>query len=298
VIELREIPEVRKLVQAWHRENSSVGLVMTMGALHRGHLSLIELARASGCRVLATIFVNPLQFGPSEDYAVYPRSQTADTELLAAAGCDAVFLPSVETIFPRGELSPADSRTLATVRGVTGMMDGEVRPGHFTGVATIVLKMLNIAAPDVAFFGEKDYQQYEVLRAMAEDLCHPARMVACPTVREADGLAMSSRNAYLNAEQRAIAPVLYRVMREAARELRRDGARRAGAIQEAGTARLLALGFDKVDYLEFRDARLDLAGPGSDVGGLRLYGAAWLGITQLTDNLLVAQADADTADGG
>jgi pantoate--beta-alanine ligase len=290
VIELRDIPEVRKLVQAWHREDASVGLVMTLGALHRGHVSLIERARAAGCRVLATIFVNPLQFGPSEDYAVYPRSETADTELLAAAGCDAVFLPSVEAIFPRGELSPADSRTLVTVRGITGMMDGTVRPGHFTGVATIVLKMMNIVAPDVAFFGEKDYQQYEVLRAMAEDLCHPARMVACPTIREPDGLAMSSRNAYLSDEQRAIAPGLHQTMCEAARELRRDGARRAGAIAEAGTTRLLALGFEKVDYLEFRDARLDLAGPGSGIADLRLYAAAWLGISQLTDNLLVAQA--------
>jgi pantoate--beta-alanine ligase len=290
VIELHDIPEVRKLVQAWHREDATVGLVMTLGALHRGHVSLIERARAAGCRVLATIFVNPLQFGPSEDYAVYPRSETADTELLAAAGCDAVFLPSVEAIFPRGELSPADSRTLVAVRRITDVMDGTVRPGHFTGVATIVLKMMNIVAPDVAFFGEKDYQQYEVLRAMAEDLCHPARMVACPTIREPDGLAMSSRNAYLSDGQRAIAPGLYRTMCAATRELRRDGVRRAGAIAEAGTGRLLALGFEKVDYLEFRDARLDLADPGSDIADLRLYAAAWLGISQLTDNLLVTQA--------
>jgi pantoate--beta-alanine ligase len=287
VIELREISEVRKLVRAWRQENASVGLVMTMGALHRGHSSLIEYARAHCGRVLATIFVNPIQFGPSEDYAIYPRSEAADFALLAGCGCDAVFAPGVEEIFPHGERSLAGSRTHVSVREVTAIMDGPIRPGHFTGVVTIVLKMLNIATPDEAYFGEKDYQQYVVIRAMAEDLFLPVRIVMCPTVRDADGLALSSRNAYLTAEQRAIAPGLYQTLRTAVAELRRDGAGQARAVADRAAGRLLALGFDSVDYVEFYDHQLAPPRPGGGPAGLRLFGAAWLGRAQLTDSLPV-----------
>lgn len=289
MIELREIPEVRKLVQAWRQEKTPVGLVMTMGALHHGHMSLVEHARAHCERVLAAIFVNPLQFGPSEDYATYPRCEARDIELLEAWGCGAVFAPSAEAIFPRGERSPQESRTLVNVQEITAILCGPVRPGHFTGVATIVLKMLNIVAPDEAYFGEKDYQQYVIIRAMAEDLCLPVRIVACPTIRESDSLAMSSRNAYLTHEQRAIAPGLYQTMCAATQELRQEGVQRAEAVADRAIARLLALGFDSVDYLEFRDDQLALPTTGTDVRNLRLFAAAWLGRAQLTDNVLVAE---------
>lgn len=290
MIELREISEVRDLVREWRKEKAPVGLVMTMGALHRGHLSLIEKARARCGRVIATIFVNPLQFGPSEDYARYPRSEAEDLRMLKSQGCDAIFLPQAEEMFPRGDQGQREGRTLVQVRGITSVMDGPVRPGHFAGVATIVLKMLNIVGPDEAYFGEKDYQQYEVISAMAQDLCVPARMVPCPTVREPDGLALSSRNTYLSAAQRAIAPGLYATMREAARELRAAGAGEAGPIAGRAAARLLAMGFDSVDYLEFRDGELALAVPSAAAGDLRLYAAAWLGGCQLTDNILVTGA--------
>jgi pantoate--beta-alanine ligase len=290
VIELREIPEVRRLIGAWRREGASVGLVMTMGALHRGHMSLVEYARTHSDRVLATIFVNPLQFGPSEDYVMYPRTEARDSELLEGWGCEALFAPPVEVIFPRGERSPEESRTLVNVRGATAILDGPVRPGHFVGMASIVMKMLNIVAPDEAYFGEKDYQQYVIIRAMADDLCVPVRIVLCPTIRESDGLAMSSRNAYLSDEQRAIAPGLYQTMRTAANELCQEGVQRAGAVAERAKVRLITLGFESVDYLEFRDDQLALPDPGADARDLRLIAAAWLGRAQLTDNVLVAEA--------
>lgn len=293
MIELREISNVSKLVQAWRQERASIGLVMTLGALHRGHMSLVKYAQAHCNRVLATIFVNPIQFGPSEDYAIYPRSEAQDFDLLAEWGCEAVFAPTAEELFPRGERSLQDSRTLVSVKDITSILCGPVRPGHFTGVVTIVLKMLNIVAANEAYFGEKDYQQYVIIRAMAEDLFVPVRIVVCPTIREADGLALSSRNAYLTGEQRAIAPGLYRTLCAATRELRREGIGQADAVAERATGRLLALGFDSVDYLEFRDHELALPQLGNDPRELRLFAAARLGETQLTDNL---SADAEIAE--
>ena len=266
---------------------------MTMGALHRGHMSLIEYAQAHCDRVLATIFVNPIQFGPSEDYAIYPRSEARDFDLLAEWGCEAVFAPSAEEIFPRGERSLHESRTRVSVKDITAILCGPVRPGHFTGVVTIVLKMLNIVGADEAYFGEKDYQQYVIIRAMAEDLFVPVRIVACPTIREPDGLALSSRNSYLNPGQRAIAPGLYRILCAATRELRQEGIERADAVADRATGRLLALGFDSVDYLEFRSHQLALPQPGGDLRELRLFAAAPLGGTQLTDNVRV---DAEIAE--
>jgi pantoate--beta-alanine ligase len=264
---------------------------MTMGALHRGHMSLVEHAQAHCDRVLATIFVNPIQFGPSEDYVIYPRSEARDFDLLAEWGCEAVFAPPVEELFPRGERSLQESRTTVSVKDITSILCGPVRPGHFTGVITIVLKMLNIVAADEAYFGEKDYQQYVIIRAMAEDLFVPVRIVPCPTVREADGLALSSRNTYLTGEQRAIAPGLYRTLCAATRELRREGIGRAGAVAERATGRLLTLGFDRVDYLEFRDHELALPQPRTDLRELRVLAAARLGTARLIDNVPVGMED-------
>lgn len=293
MIELRKISNVTKLVQGWRQERATVGLVMTMGALHRGHMSLVKYAQAHCNRVLATIFVNPIQFGPSEDYLIYPRSEARDFDLLAEWGCEAVFAPTAEELFPRGERSLQDSRTLVSVKDITSILCGPVRPGHFTGVVTIVLKMLNIVAADEAYFGEKDYQQYVIIRAMTEDLFVPVRIVACPTIREADGLALSSRNTYLTGEQRAIAPGLYRTLCAATQELRGEGIGRADVVAERANGRLLALGFDSVDYLEFRDHELALPQLGNDPRDLRLFAAARLGETQLTDNLPV---DAEIAE--
>jgi pantoate--beta-alanine ligase len=291
MIELRQVPEVRQLVRSWRQQRASVGVVMTMGALHAGHLSLVEVAVARCDKVLATIFINPIQFGPSEDYETYPHSEKRDVDLLATSGCGAVFIPPVDEIFPRGERAPQESRTLVSARGLAAVLCGPVRPGHFAGMATEVLKMLNIVAADEAYFGEKDYQQYVIIRAMAEDLFVPVRIVPCPTVREADGLALSSRNTYLTGEQRAIAPGLYRTLCAATRELRREGIGRAGAVAERATGRLLTLGFDRVDYLEFRDHELALPQPRTDLRELRVLAAARLGTARLIDNVPVGMED-------
>ena len=288
MIELRQVREVRRLVRSWRQEQASVGVVMTMGALHAGHLSLVEAAVKRCDHVLSTIFVNPLQFGPSEDYDTYPRPEKEDIELLDSSGCAAVFIPRAEEIFSRGERVPQESRTLVKAPGLAAILCGPFRDGHFTGMATEVLKMLNIVGADEAYFGEKDYQQYVIIRAMAEDLFVPVRIVACPTIREPDGLALSSRNSYLNPGQRAIAPGLYRILCAATRELRQEGIERADAVADRATGRLLALGFDSVDYLEFRDPELALPRPDNDVRDMRVLAAVRLGKARLIDNMRVA----------
>jgi pantoate--beta-alanine ligase len=287
MITLRQINELRQLVQCWHGKGELVGVAMTMGALHAGHLSLATAAREECDRVLATLFVNPLQFGPAEDYEQYPREEERDLALLEESGCDAVFAPSVETIFPRGERFPTDSRTLVTVRGITQGLCGRSRPGHFAGVTTEVMKMMNITGADVAYFGEKDYQQYLVIRAMAEDLFLPVRVVACPTVREPDGLAMSSRNAYLTPAERARAPGLYATLCQMAAALRERGAGAAAGLVASGTGELLRLGFDAVEYLEIRDNALAEPGEDTAAAALRVFAAVRLGQARLIDNVAV-----------
>src|SRR5262249_13958426 len=200
---------VRERVRAWHREGLRVAFVPTMGNLHAGHVSLIEAARRHGDRFVASIFVNPMQFGPNEDFAHYPRTPTQDEQMLAKAGCDLMFMPDVAEIYPHGPQRAAR----VEVPGLSNMLCGEFRPGHFEGVSTIV-------QPDVAVFGEKDYQQLTVIRRMVEDLCVPVDIVGAPTVREADGLAMSSRNQYLTAAELQLAPRIYEALQEAVRRLR------------------------------------------------------------------------------
>jgi pantoate--beta-alanine ligase len=287
MITVRGVAEVRELVAGWRRDGVTVGVVMTMGALHEGHLSLIAAARARCDRVLATLFVNPLQFGPAEDLAVYPRDEDRDAALLATAGCDALFAPGVAELFPGGQQPLGETRTLIQMRGITEVLCGKVRPWLFPGMCTIVLKLLNVVQADYAFYGEKDYQQYLVLKAMAEDLCLPVRVLACPIVREPDGLAMSSRNAYLTAEQRVIAPCLFRTLRETAAAIRRDGPAHAAELARQASGSLLRGGFERVDYVEVRDQDLRLASQDSELSELRLLAAAYLGKARLIDNVPV-----------
>lgn len=245
-----------------------VAVVMTMGALHEGHASLMRSARKDADVVVATIFVNPLQFGPHEDLARYPRTLEADLEVCAAEGMDVVFTPSPEVVYPDGQPS------VTVEPGPLGReLEGSVRPGHFAGVLTVVLKLLHMIGPDVAFFGEKDYQQLTLIRRMVRDLSLDVEIVGVSTVREADGLAMSSRNRYLSAEERKLALGLSRALRAGASRHTADAVLKAAERELAGI---------KVDYLELRDPSL---GPAPELGPARLLVAARIGSTRLIDNI-------------
>jgi pantoate--beta-alanine ligase len=276
----RTVAELRAQVAAWKRGGERVALVPTMGALHEGHLSLVRLARGTAERVVASVFVNPTQFGPNEDFEAYPRSEARDAELLAQAGCHLLYAPGV------GEMYPPGFSTTVTVAGVSEPLDGAARPGHFAGVATVVTKLLTQAGPDVAVFGEKDYQQLQVIRRLVRDLDLPVEIVGGPTERAEDGLALSSRNAYLSPAEREIAAELNRVLSRAVARLR-AGEPVAGVEAEA-VAALETAGFRKVDYVEVRDAEgLARLGPGPVAGPARVLAAAFLGSTRLIDNLAV-----------
>jgi pantoate--beta-alanine ligase len=265
-------------VAALRGDGGSVALVPTMGALHAGHMALVREAKRQAEHVVASLFVNPAQFGPNEDLATYPRREAEDAAMLKAAGCAVLWAPDAATMYPEGHA------TTVSVSGVSEDLDGAARPGHFAGVATVVAKLFNQVQPDVALFGEKDYQQLAVIRRMTVDLDLPVRIVGVPTQRDPDGLALSSRNAYLSAEERLIARALPRALVEAAQAMR-NGSPVAEALQEA-RAKLTAAGFDPIDYVELRDAETlrpldDLALPA------RLLAAAKLGRTRLIDNLEV-----------
>jgi pantoate--beta-alanine ligase len=268
---------LRARVAGWKREGLRVGFVPTMGNLHAGHFSLVELARRHADRVVASVFVNPTQFGPNEDFARYPRTPEQDVAGLGAAGCHALWLPSVETMYPYG----ADSAVRMRVPGITDVLDGAHRPGHFDGVVTVVARLFNQVQADVAAFGRKDYQQLAVIRYLVRDLAFPVELLAGETKREADGLAMSSRNQYLDPGERALAPEIRRVL-QAMREAVRAGGLPAQVEAEA-CARLRGHGFD-VDYAVVR--RRDLSEPGERATGeLVALVAARLGRTRLIDNL-------------
>lgn len=274
---VRTVADLRVHVAGWRRQGQRVALVPTMGALHDGHLTLVRRGRELADRVVASIFVNPTQFGPSEDFSRYPRDEGGDAAKLAAAGCDLLFAPTVDVMYPAGFAASID------LGPVTRRWEGACRPGHFQGVATVVTKLLLQAGADLACFGEKDYQQLCTIRQLVRDLDIPVTIEGVPTVREADGLALSSRNAYLSAEQRQVAVRLNQVMRDLVGTLR-GGAPVAPAL-EAGTAALLAAGFAAVDYLALVDATtlepLDQPGPG------RLICTARLGGVRLLDNMPV-----------
>lgn len=265
-------------VDSWRRAGQRIALVPTMGALHEGHLSLVRLARTRADVVMASVFVNPKQFGPTEDLDRYPRQEARDAELLASVGCDLLFAPTVEAMYPQG------FATTVSVAGVSEGLCGGARPGHFDGVATVVAKLLIAARPHVAVFGEKDYQQLQVIRRLNADLNIGVDIVGAPIVREADGLAMSSRNAYLSATDRAIAAHLPQVL-AAVRDRIETGTPVADALA-AGHEALLAAGVASVDYLELRDAA-SLAPVVQLTGAARLLVAARVGTTRLIDNMAV-----------
>jgi pantoate--beta-alanine ligase len=269
---------LRAAVERWKEAGETVAFVPTMGNLHGGHLALVDLARDRSDRLVVSIFVNPLQFGPEEDFAAYPRTEEEDRGLLLGAGVDALFLPSVAEIYPRGE----DQATFVEVPGVSDILCGAFRPGHFRGVATVVAKLFNLVDPHLAVFGAKDYQQLVVIKRMAEDLCFPLEIVACPTGREDDGLAMSSRNRYLTAAERRIAPALHATLAQARARIE-DGARDYAAICDEAIERLVELGF-RPDYFEVRDA-ITLAPPTAETSQVVVLAAAWLGRARLIDNL-------------
>lgn len=275
---LRTIGDLRRQIAAWRDAHETVGLVPTMGALHEGHLSLVRRSRAQCRRTVVSIFVNPTQFGPNEDFNRYPRDLAGDAAKLAAAGVDAIFAPEVAEMYPEG------ASTTVAVGGLTDGLDGPFRPGHFSGVATIVTKLLLQVLPDVGFFGEKDYQQLQVIKRLARDLDIPVRIEGVPTYREPDGLAMSSRNLYLSPEERRVAPSLHQVLDEVAAALAR-GEPAAPAIAR-GKAELTRAGFTKIDYLEAVDAAT-LKPVDHASGAVRVAAAAWLGSTRLIDNVAV-----------
>ncbi len=277
---LSSIAEVRAAVHAWRHSGERVVFVPTMGNLHAGHMSLIQAARAHGERFVASIFVNPMQFGPNEDFAHYPRTPEHDEHLLREAGCDLMFMPDVAEIYPHG----AEGATRVEVPGLSDILCGEFRPGHFQGVTTVVCKLLHIVEPDAAVFGEKDFQQLTVIRRMVSELCMPVHIIAAPTVRDADGLALSSRNQYLSEAERVRAAALHRALMAAADRLA-GGERDYAAVERDGLRALEGQGF-RPDYFAVRRAD-DLGLPTADSAHLVVLTAAHLGKARLIDNVQV-----------
>jgi pantoate--beta-alanine ligase len=277
---IRTVADIRQWSREARKGGNAVGLVPTMGALHAGHASLIRAAAASCGRVAVSIFVNPTQFGPNEDYARYPRTFEADCSLAQAEGADAVFAPTVEEFYPAG------ATTFVDVEGLSNRLDGASRPGHFRGVATVVAKLLIAAEPDRAYFGQKDAAQVAVLRRMVADLRLPVEIVVCPIVREPDGLAFSSRNRYLSPAERVQALVLSRAIRRV-EALAAAGERRASKLIEAAREAFAAAPAVREDYIELVDwanlLPVETAAPGT------LFAvAAWVGATRLIDNAVIA----------
>jgi len=276
------IAAVRERVRAWRCAGHRVAFVPTMGNLHPGHVSLIEAARAHGERFVASIFVNPMQFGPNEDFAHYPRTPREDERMLADAGCNLMFMPDVAEIYPHG----SERATRVEVPGLSRILEGEFRPGHMEGVSTVVAKLFHIVDPDVAVFGEKDFQQLAVIRRMVAELCMAVQIVGAPTVRDRDGLALSSRNQYLTAPERALAPRIYAALQAAAARVR-AGDRDFSSIERTGVEALEGAGF-RPDYFSVRQA-VDLAVPGAGARELVVLCAARLGKARLIDNVQAAR---------
>ena len=277
---VRTIAALRETISGWKRQGFTVGFVPTMGALHEGHLALVQEAVRRSDRVVASVFVNPTQFAPHEDLGTYPRQEARDAELLAGAGCALMYAPAVE------EMYPPDASTTISVGAPAEGLEGDFRPQMFGGVALVVAKLFNQVQPDVAVFGEKDFQQLAVIRRLVRDLDFPVEIVGLPTIRDGHGLALSSRNAYLSPAELETARKLNGVLAEAAAKAA-GGAPLAEVEREAADA-LLAAGFDKVDYVAVRRAA-DLAAFESGTAEVpaRVLAAAWLGRTRLIDNMAV-----------
>lgn len=275
---VRTLASLRSTIANWRRDGATVAVVPTMGALHAGHLSLVRAAVERADRTIVTLFVNPKQFNNAADLAAYPRTENDDAAKLAPLGAHLLYAPDAKEIYPEG------FATNVSVSGVSEGLCGGFRPGHFDGVSTVVAKLFLQTGADFGFFGEKDFQQLHVVRRMARDLDIPIDIIECPTVREVDGLALSSRNVHLTPAERAVAPQLAAILMTTAQQLA-DGALPAAALGEAGTA-ILAAGFDRLEYLELRSAD-DLAPLDQPDQPARLMVAAWLGETRLIDNVEV-----------
>jgi pantoate--beta-alanine ligase len=276
---VRSVADLRAQTKEWRQQGQTITLVPTMGSLHDGHLSLMQQGREMCDRVVASIFVNPRQFAPNEDFATYPRDEAADLAKLAEIGVDLCFAPEVTEMYTEG------AATTVSVAGLTDCLCAVSRPGFFDGVATVVAKLLLQALPDVALFGEKDYQQLLVIKRFVRDLNIPVRIEGGATVREADGLALSSRNAYLDPDQRMKAATLFAALTDAAKAIREGSGPRDAAVASA-LNRIETTGFDPIDYLECRDAETLALNPQPDRPS-RLFAAAWLGNTRLIDNLAI-----------
>ena len=276
---VRTVADLRRAIAEHRATRQTIGLIPTMGALHEGHLSLVRAALDHGDVPVASIFVNPTQFGPNEDLGAYPRDEAGDFAKLEAAGCRIAYAPAVEEMYPGPQL------TTVTVASLTDHLCGPFRPGHFQGVATVVCKLLMMAMPDRGYFGEKDYQQLQVLKRMARDLDMPVEIVGMPTVREPDGLALSSRNRYLSPAERETSLALYRQLTAVADAVR-DGKASCAQVAEKAAKALLEAGFDKVEYLTVVDAE-SLAPLEHVHGPARVAVAARLGRTRLIDNIAV-----------
>lgn len=280
MITLHKIDQLRRQVALWRQAGQRIALVPTMGNLHTGHLQLVDRARQLADRVIATIFVNPLQFGQGEDFESYPRTLEDDSQKLEEYATDLLFAPAVSEVYQR----PQTEQTIVRVPGLSDILCGQFRPGHFAGVATVVCKLFNMAQPDVAVFGEKDYQQLMVIRRMVEDLQIPVQIEGMATVREADGLAMSSRNGYLTVQERAKAPVVYQVLTQTAEALQ-AGDQDFKSLEESAWNSLENAGL-RPDYFQIRRAQ-DLQSPDKEEKDLVILAAAYLGAARLIDNKTV-----------
>jgi len=279
----RTVQPLRDQILAWRGAGRRIAFVPTMGNLHAGHLALVRHARTIADRVVVSIFVNPMQFGPKEDYASYPVTQEADQAALAAAAADLLFLPGVADIYPGG----AAHTTRVEVPGLNAILEGEHRPSHFNGVTTVVAKLFNLVQPDDAVFGEKDFQQLVLIRRMVADLCMPVRIDSVTTVRAPDGLALSSRNSYLGAAERGIAPQLYQTLLDV-QSLVENGERDFAGVEQAAVQQLREAGFTP-DYVSIR-RRQDLGKPEPGDSALIVLGAAVLGRARLIDNISISTA--------
>lgn len=281
---IQTIAQLRSAVDQWRARRERVAFVPTMGNLHDGHLQLVKRACQAADRVVVSVFINPLQFGPRDDFKSYPRTLRQDSLKLAEGGAHLLFVPGVEEIYPHG----IEATVRVQVPGIADILCGASRPGHFTGVATVVVKLFNAVRPHVAVFGEKDYQQLLVVRRMVADLCMPIEVIGEPTVREDDGLAMSSRNNYLSSAERALAPALFRTLQWMSAEMA-AGVRDYDSLAEQGSAMMGESGFNP-DYVAIRRA-VDLGVPQVTDSRLIILAAAFLGTTRLIDNLPVALKD-------
>lgn len=280
---IETVAKLRLIVQEWKQQGLTVGFVPTMGNLHRGHLSLIDIAKQKADKVVCSVFVNPLQFGPDEDFDRYPRTFEQDKKLLSEQGADLMFFPDVVDVYPNGEAQ----QTLVKVPAeLTDLLEGASRPGHFDGVSTVVLKLFNMVQPDCAVFGQKDFQQLRVIQTMVDDLSLPIKVVAAPIARDNDGLALSSRNQYLTEEQRQIAPKLNVALQDIAVALQ-SGNRDFSALSTIASQRLIAEGFDQVDYIEICEPNKLQKSSDTDQEFV-ILAVARLGFTRLLDNILLA----------